>query len=193
MPLKVSGKNLDIGEALRTHVETAVAEVAARYFNGGYSGHVVLEPEGSGYRCEAALHVDSGAVLHTSGAAHEPRLAVEKALDRLEKRLRRHKSRLKSHDSRGDAMDATSYVLAATGDEDELPVDYSPAIIAEEPTALQTLTVGGAVLAMDFAGTEVLAFRNAGHGGLNVVYRRPDGNIGWIDPTFSPAGDSAAR
>jgi ribosomal subunit interface protein len=195
MSLTITGKNFDIGEALRGQVEATVETLADKYFDGRFSGQVVLEHDGPGYRADVVLHLATGITLQASGTAMEAPLAFDQAADRIDKRLRRYKSRLSGHDhsySMGGPTDAArTTIIAAPAGEDEIPVDYSPVIVAEETTQLRTLTVAGAVLAMDLSGAPVLVFRNAGGGGINVVYRRSDGNIGWIDPTFSPAGDSS--
>jgi ribosomal subunit interface protein len=185
MSLRISGKNLDIGEALRGQIEGQIGEAVAKYFDGGYTGHVTLEREGPGFKSECAIHLDTGIMLQAVGRAGDPRLSFDLAADRIEKRLRRYKRRLKEHHhtKRSEAEPATSYVIADFAEEEEVAADYNPTIIAEETTHLETLTVGGAVIAMDLSEAPVVVFRHAGHGGINVVYRRSDGHIGWIDPS----------
>ena len=187
MGLQISGKNMDIGEALREHVESRVTEALDKYFDGGFNGHVTVEPEGSGYKSDCAIHLDTGILLQAHGQAQDVYQSFDIAAERIEKRLRRYKRRLKDHhsDRREIAEPAASYVLAAPDEDEEVAADYSPTIIAEETTNLQTLTVGDAVIAMDFTDTPALVFRNAGHGGINVVYRRADGHIGWLDPSLN--------
>ncbi|MCX5494992.1 ribosome-associated translation inhibitor RaiA [Kaistia dalseonensis] len=198
MSLRISGKNIEISDAYRTHVETRMGAAIAKYFDGGFSGRVVLERDGSGYRVDCALHLDSGADLQAEGRGHEIYPTFEQAAERIDKRLRRYKRRLKDHhhDARNgvDAEAANYVVLAATPDEDEeIPADYSPMVIAEETKTLKTLSVSGAVMAMDLANAPVIVFRHAGHGGVNVIYRRHDGNIGWIDPAQAGKGDSVGQ
>ncbi|BCP55947.1 hypothetical protein K32_45640 [Kaistia sp. 32K] len=196
MSLRISGKNIDISDAYRTHVEGRVGDAIGKFFVGGYSGRVVLERDGTGYRVDCALHLDSGADLHAEGRGHEIYPTFEQAADRIEKQLRRYKRKLKDHhynEQRNGAaeLDANYTVLAATPDEDEeLAEDYKPMVIAEETKALRMMSVSGAVMAMDLAESQVVVFRHAGHGGVNVVYRRRDGNIGWIDPAQAGKGDS---
>ena len=184
MSLRISSKNLDVGDAFRVQVETRLSEAMKKYFDGGFTGRVILEREGPGFRTECTIHLDTGIVLQAEGRAQEARLSFDQAADRIEKRLRRYKRKLKEHHltRREEALPAQSYILAANDEDSEVAPDYAPTIIAEETTALQTLTVGGAVMAMDLAEAGVVVFRNAAHGGINVVYRRPDGHIGWIDP-----------
>jgi ribosomal subunit interface protein len=185
MSLRISGKNLDIGEALRGQIEGRIGEAVAKYFDGGHTGHVTVEREGPGFKTECAIHLDTGIVLQAVGHAVDPHLSFDLAADRIEKRLRRYKRRLREHhhSRRDEAVPATSYVLADFAEEEEVAADYNPTIIAEEATTLETLTVGGAVVAMDLSEAPVVVFRHAGHGGINVVYRRSDGHIGWIDPS----------
>ena len=186
MSLRITGKNMDIGSALRGHVEDKLADGVAKYFSGGYSGHVTIEPEGSGYRTDCSIHLDSGAVMQSTGLSVDPYQSADQAATRLEKRLRRYKRRLKDHQSdkaERAAFVQANYVTFASPDEDEEPAeDYAPTVVAETHTHLKTLTVASAVLDLDFSGAPVVLFKNAGTGQVNVVYRRTDGNIGWIDP-----------
>jgi len=178
---------MDVGESLRSHAETRIAEAVSKYFDGGYSGHVTVEREGSGFRSDCVLHLDSGVEIAAEARAQDPHQSFDRAAERVEKRLRRYKRRLKDHHpagSRGESEAAAAYVLAAPDQEAEVPADYSPVIIAEENTRLDTLSVGNAVAVMDMSDVPVVVFRSAAHGGINVVYRRKDGNIGWIDPSL---------
>ncbi len=187
MSLRISGKNIDIGEAFRSHVDSRVGEALKKYFDGGFTGHVTLEREGPGFKTECVIHLDTGILLQAEGRAQDPHQSFDKAAERIEKRLRRYKGKLKGHHAgrRGETTPATSYVIAAPDEDTEVAVDDSPAIIAEETTNLETMSVGAAVMAMDLADLPVLVFRHAAHGGVNVVYRRRDGHIGWIDPSLS--------
>lgn len=197
MSLRISGKHLDIGDAFRTHVETRLGDALGKFFDGGYSGHVTLERQGSGFRSDCSIHLDTGIVLKAEGVAQDAHQSFDRAAERIEKRLRRYKGKLKEHHSnrRPQPEPAASYVIAAPLDDDEaeIPVDDKPAIIAEETTSLDTMSVGAAVMAMDLADAPVMVFRHAGHGGVNVVYRRKDGNIGWIDPSLKTNKDTANR
>jgi ribosomal subunit interface protein len=188
MPFRVSGKNLDIGEALRERVSARVAEALSKFFDGGYSGHVTVEKEGFGFRTECAIHLDSGMTLHTEANAADAYSSADQAALRIEKRLRRYKQRLKDrHAARADGVaviDAPSYVLEAPDAEDEV-TEYNAVVIAESTTALKQLSVSEAVMELDMTGAPVVVFRHASHGRINLVYRRPDGNVGWIDPPGS--------
>jgi len=187
MPFRVSGKNIDIGEALRTRVNARVAEAMAKYFDGGYSGHVTVGKDGFGFRTECAIHLDSGITLHTDGMAADAYLSADQAALRIEKRLRRYKRRLKGRPAGGNGgavdMGAPSYVIVAPDHESEEEItDFNPVIIAESTTTLERLSVSDAVMELDMTGAPVVVFRHAVSGRVNMVYRRADGNIGWVDP-----------
>jgi ribosomal subunit interface protein len=187
MTLRVSGKNMDVGEALRTRAEGHFDGVVKKYFDGGYTGHLTLEPEGSGFNALCMVHLDSGAVLQASAYGGDALSAYEILTETIEKRLRRYNRKLKSHHRPGSAEEGTaaqSYILASSEDEDELAEDYSPPVIAETTKNLRQMSVEEAVMELDLTQADVVMFRHAGHGGLNVVYRRADGNIGWIDPAL---------
>ena len=186
MTVRVSGKNMDVGDALRSKAEGHIDAIVTKYFDGGYSGHLTLEPEGSGYTAQSVVHLDSGAILRASAYGADPTVAYEIMANAIEKRLRRYNRKLKSHHRNGqsDVMEAQSYVLAASVDDEELAEDYAPPVIAETTSNLRQMSVGEAVMELDLTQSEMVMFRHAGHGGLNVVYRRADGNIGWIDPAL---------
>jgi ribosomal subunit interface protein len=192
MPFRVSGKNLDIGEALRQRVNARVAEAMAKYFDGGFSGHVTVGKDGFGFRTECAIHLDSGITLHTDGLAADAYASADQAALRIEQRLRRYKRRLKGRApardhgtavDRNPGGDAQSYVIAAPDHEsDEEIGEFNPVIIAESTTALERLSVSEAVMELDMTGAPVVVFRHAATGRINIVYRRADHNIGWVDP-----------
>ncbi|MCX5513655.1 ribosome-associated translation inhibitor RaiA [Kaistia algarum] len=195
MSLRISGKNIEIGDAYRVHVESRIGATLAKYFDGGFSGRVVLERDGAGYRVDCALHLDSGVDLKSEGRGHDIYPTFDQAAERIDKQLRRYKRRLKDHHhEQKNGADASYVVLAATPEDDEeIELDYAPVVIAEESTRLKTLSVSSAVMAMDLTDAPVIVFRHAAHGGVNVVYRRQDGNIGWIDPASAGKGDSVDR
>jgi len=184
MTLRVSGKNLDIGESLRQHVSEKVEAVVARYFNGAVGGHVVITREGSGYRSDCTLRLSSGVTIHAEGRAHEPYPCFEQAADKIEARLRRYKKRLKGHAAVGASQGkVANYVVEAPLDETEEPEEgYNPVVVAEGTEALKSLSVASAVAELDLTGAPVVVFEHAGSGRVNVVYRRRDGAIGWLDP-----------
>ncbi|GGB46224.1 ribosome hibernation promotion factor [Roseibium aquae] len=189
MALRISGKHVDIGDALRGHINDRIEEALEKYFDGGYTGHVTLSREGNGFKSECALHLDTGIVLQVSAQDHDPRASFERAAEKIDKRLRRYKRKLKDHHAHNghgkEMFEAASYVLASTEEEEELPADYNPLVIAETAAKVKTMTVGMAVMELDLTEAPVVLFKNAANGGINVVYRRVDGNIGWIDPALT--------
>jgi len=190
MSLRVSGKHMDIGDAFRTRITTRVDEVIGKYFDGGYYGHVTVTKAGSRYAADCMIFLDSGAALQATSEAQDPIPAFDGAAERLEKRLRRYKRRLKSRSFNGGdqadgaAIDVAYTVMAGPADDvEEVSEDYAPAIVAETTMALKTMSVASAVIELDTKESPVFVFRNAGNEHVNIVYRRPDGNIGWIDPS----------
>lgn len=187
--LRVSGRNLDIGEALRGRIEQRVVGAVRRFFDGGFEGHVSVGREGAGFRTECAIHLDSGIVLTASDSAHDAYESSDGAAAHLEKRLRRYKSRLTARpEGNGVQGPPARYtVFEAPPEAPEEPQGTAPVIVAETTKAIKSLSVSNAVAELDLTGTPFLVFRHAGHGRVNVVYRRSDGNIGWIDPPPSEA------
>lgn len=193
MPFRVSGKNIEVGEALRERIGARVVESLEKYFDGGFSGHVTVGKEAFGFHTECVVHLDSGVVLRADSMAADAYLSADQAADNLDKRLRRYHRRLKDYRGNGrgngrepddvPAVDAPSYVIAAPEhDGEEDTGAFNPVIIAESTTVLKQLSVSEAVTELDMTGVAVMVFRHAIHGGINVVYRRADGNVGWIDP-----------
>lgn len=188
MALRVSGKNIDIGEALRERLTQRVSEVLGKYFDGGWSGHVTVSREGTGYRSECMLHLDTGVNLQAQGVDQDVHASADAALERIERRLRRYKERKVRLKERtppmAQAIAAQSYVLSpAPEEESEEQLDsWSPTVVAEQTTHLRPLSVADAVVELEITGAPVVVFRHAGHGRISVVYRRADGHVGWIDP-----------
>ncbi len=187
MTLRISGKHMDVGDAFRIRINERIGEATGKYFDRGFSGHVTIVKAGSRYTADCVIRLDSGASLQATGMAQDPTQAFEAAADRLETRLRRYKSRLKTHatgTANDEAIDMAYAVMAPLSEDDEeIPENYAPAIVAESTLALRTMSVASAVIELDTKDTPVHVFRNAGSEHLNIVYRRPDGNIGWIDPS----------
>jgi ribosomal subunit interface protein len=189
MQIHISGQQIDIGDALRAHVTDKLNAGVAKFFDHSLDANVAFSRDGEGFACVASVHVFSGLTLRAEGHAADIYAAFDQAADRIEKRLRRYKERLKSHKGRGGEPDieARDVVLQPEPDEGTgEALDGEPVVVAESVAAISTLRVGDAVMRLDISGAPVLVFRNAGHGALNVVYRRPDGHIGWIDPSFDP-------
>lgn len=188
MGLRISGKQMEMGEAFRTRIDQRIEDAISKYFDGGFSGHVTVEKTGGRFSADCRIHLDTGMELQAEGRAMDPQLAFDAAAERIEKRLRRYKRRLKSHQtvSPDDAAwtDVPYRVVAPAAEEDEeVPEDYAPAIVAETSLTLKTMSVADAVIELDTKESPVQVFRNAGTGRVNIVYRRSDGNIGWIDPS----------
>jgi ribosomal subunit interface protein len=196
MPFRVSGKNIEIGESIRERISARVLEAMDKYFDGGFSGHVTVGKEAFGFQTECVVHLDSGIVLRADSMAGDAYLSADQAVEKLEKRLRRYHGRLKDHtnsrsNGRSDeaALTAPDYIIQAPEHEDgEDIATFNPVIIAEQTTSLKQLSVSEAVTQLDMTGAPVMVFRHASHGRVNLVYRRADGNIGWIDPPAMPAG-----
>lgn len=204
MSLRVSGKNLDIGDALRTHVETRLGDMLARYtsqgtgqadWREGVQGHVLVEKHGTEFRTECLIHLSAGLTLQAEAQAHDAHASVDGAAERIATRLKRHRERSRRHeggdppalDGRegsddGEPSDLDEALVSAEGDGDGVAVDdFAPAIVSEKLDALESLPVAEAAVRLDRGGANALVFRHAGHGRVNVVYRRADGHIGWID------------
>ncbi|MBW3097589.1 ribosome hibernation-promoting factor, HPF/YfiA family [Pseudohoeflea coraliihabitans] len=182
MNVRVSGKQMEIGEAFRARIEDQIDEAVNKYFDGGYSAQVLVEKSGSRFTADCRIHLDTGVILQATGEAQDPQPAFDAAAERVEKRLRRYKRRLKDHHLGHNGHEIAYAVVEGERDhEEEIPEDYAPAIIAESTRQVGTMTVASAVMALDMTDERILMFKNAGNDALNVVYRRNDGNIGWID------------
>lgn len=186
MDISVKGKNISVGDALRGYVSDQLRASVTKYFARAHDGSVIISREAHLFRVDISVHPVAGLLVQGQGAAEDPHAAFDASLERVAKQIRRYKRRISNHHQRG-VMDETTpaqqYVLAAESAEEELPAEAQPAIIAELPTEIATLTVGEAVMRLDLADAPAMMFRNRAHGTLNVVYRRTDGNIGWIDPS----------
>ncbi len=191
MRIQVSGKQIDVGGALRTHVESRLAEVVDKYAERAVEAVVVFTRDRHEFVADSSVHLSTGLTAQAKARAGEIYASFEAAMDRLEKQLRRYKRRLKDHHRNREfpieAVGAPSYILASGEEhaEDAEPETLQPIIVAEMETKVPYLSVGEAVMQMELAGAGMLVFRNDAHGGVNVVYRRDDGNIGWIDPRNS--------
>ncbi|MGI9416748.1 MAG: ribosome hibernation-promoting factor, HPF/YfiA family [Geminicoccaceae bacterium] len=190
MTLQVTGKNLDVGEALRSYVTERIGQTLDKYFSGNRTGHVRIQKERNRFVTDCSIQLRSGLSLQSHGESPDAYASADMALDRLEKRLRRYKRRLKKHHGSTADADASTraqyFVIQADQDEAIEEADDNPIIIAETHTEIRELSVSDAVMQMDLSNRPFLVFRNASHGQTNIVYRRPDGNIGWIDPGTEP-------
>ena len=190
MRYQISGKHIDIGEALQTHVKAELGEVVEKYAQRPTEAVVVFSKSAHEYVCEATIHLSTGLSAQAKGHATEIYAAFESCREKMDKQLRRYKRRIRNHhQNRPSPVEyggASSYILAPTGEPEDGDVsELQPIVIAEMETKIPSVTVGEAVMQLELGGQRMLVFRNEGHGGVNVVYRRDDGNIGWIDPRNS--------
>jgi ribosomal subunit interface protein len=204
MKVQVSGKHVDVGTALRTRVTDELIASIGKYFDRGGDAEVVVSKEGHSFRVDCLVTLASGQALQSHGLSADAHGAFGVALHKIETRIRRYKTRLRSHSVAASAKAAETaalYVLRSPEDTDaqdgwdeEEAGAPSAMVIAETLAPLRTLTVSMAVMELDLTESQTIVFRNAAHGGLSVVYRRPDGNIGWIDPerTASRNGNGVA-
>ena len=187
MRYQISGKHIDVGDALKTHVEQELQSVIEKYAERPTDAQIIFSKISSEFACEATVHLSTGLTAQAKAQAHEIYAAFDQCNEKMEKQLRRYKRRLKDHHRARsvpvELAGASSYILASEKEgEDSEPESLQPIIVAEMETKIPSLSVGEAVMQMELAGVPVLVFRNEGKNGLNVVYRRDDGNIGWIDP-----------
>ena len=201
MQVQVTGKHVDVGAALRARVSDEISSSIGKYFDrDGGGADVVVSREGHSFRVDCAVTLASGQQLTTQGLGGDAHLAFDAAIARLTKRIRRYKNRLKDHHPQALARQAETaayYVLQAPDEDEGDDLDAGaatfpePMVIAETETPIELMTVSMAVLELDLTESHTIVFRNAAHGGLSVVYRRPDGNIGWIDPQRTKANGVA--
>jgi ribosomal subunit interface protein len=206
MQVLVSGKHVAVGEALRERVTDEITGSIGKYFERGGNADVVVSREGHSFRVDCAVKLASGQALQSHGLGPDAHGAFDAALAKIETRIRRYKRRLKSHSAAATAKQAETtaayfVIRDPTDDEEDIWDDGdsshaahavpSAMVIAETEKPVRSMTVSMAVMELDLTESQTIVFRNAAHGGLSVVYRRPDGNIGWIDPerTKSPNGN----
>lgn len=186
MQYQVSGKQIDIGEALTAHVQDALSGLVDKYAQRPTDVHSVFSRDAYELVCETTIHLSSGLTVQAKAHAGEIYAAFDACFEKLDKQLRRYKRRLKNHHrDRSEPVEisgAASYILASNETDEVEPESLQPMIIAEMETRVPSLSVGEAVMQMELAGAPVLVFKNEGRKAVNVVYRREDGNIGWIDP-----------
>ncbi len=194
MQIQVHGKQIDVGEALTQHVTTRIEETVGKYSGRPTEATITFSRDRHEFCCDASVHLSTGMTAQAKGRATDIYDSFEAAAERMDKQLRRYKRRLKDHHQKRqnpiEVLEAQSYILEARGEDApdaEEPADLQPVVVAEMETRVPSLSVGEAVMQMELAGAPVLVFRNEAHGGVNVVYRREDGNIGWVDPRIAPS------
>jgi ribosomal subunit interface protein len=202
MRVQVAGRHVELGQALQTRINDDLGRTIEKYFPRSGEAVVTVAREGVGFEVDCSVHLPSGIVLQAEGSGGDAHGAFENALEKMEKRVRRYKRRLKNHHNTQKeplpAESATAYVLKS--DQDLIEADESesaageapdgaPLVIAETAVSVKTMTVSMAVMQLDLTDSPALLFRNAANGGLNLVYRRPDGNVGWVDPQRANGGE----
>jgi ribosomal subunit interface protein len=198
MQLSVKGKQIDVGDALRTHVETQLKEIIGKYFSDSLDAQVAFSREANLFRADITVHAGRGMLLQANAIASEPYPAFDMAAERIASRLRRYKNKIKHHhhegnSPKGEAMMANAFVLQGEHHDKEEQATSNPAIVAEMTTTIETLTVSEAVMRLDLGDLPALMFRNRGHGELNMIYRRADGHIGWVDPSIAVTKQAHAK
>ena len=204
MNLVVTGKQMDVGDSLRQRIEDSLNGYVGKYFGAGIEGHVVLRREAHFYCCDVSVHVARGILVQAHEKDTDPYAAADKAGSRLSTRLRRYKRRLNDHhnnvaaERKEQAFEAQYTIFSADPEPEEPetdgidPAEGAPLVIAEMTTGVPELTVSEAVMRLDIGDLPALMFRNSAHGGLNMVYRRRDGQFGWVDPGTAGIGSKAA-
>lgn len=187
MRYQITGKQIDIGEALQTHVKDTLGATIEKYAGRPTDATIIFSKSGHEFVCEATVHLSTGLTTQAKAHANDIYGSFDDCNEKMDKQLRRYKRRLKDHHRDRtepvEILGASSYILASEkADAESEPESLQPIIIAEMETRVPSLSVGEAVMQMELAGAPVLVFRNEGKEGLNVVYRREDGNVGWIDP-----------
>ncbi len=209
MQLTVQGKQMDVGDALRTHVTEKLEDLNSKYFNHATFATVTFSKEGHGHgqiKVQINIRVGKDIMVTADSLAGDSYGAFDDAATKVGKQMRRYKKRLRDHHERleqtpeNEILKAHHYTLAAEPEsadsdnaEEDVPVGEEPLIVAEITSDIQTMTVSDAVMRMDLAGQTAMLFRNAKHNGLNMVYRRADGNIGWVDPVSEQGEKDLAR
>lgn len=188
MNLSVHGKQMDLGEALHTHVEEKLGDINSKYFNRAIDATVTFAPEGHGFvKTHISIRVGKDIMVMSDSQGGDAYVAFDTAADKVAKQLRRYKRRLRDHHERPAEEDsftrARDYTIESSdvANDDEESNGSDPAVIAEMDTRVQTLSVSDAVMRLDLSGQNALLFRNAKNQSINMVYRRSDGHIGWVD------------
>lgn len=201
MQVQITGKHVELGDALRTRIADDLSSSIEKYFDRGGGADVVVMREGNSFKVDCAVTLASGQQLTTHGLGGDAHMALDAAIAKMDKRIRRYKRRLKDHSQAAQAKQAETaayFVLQPTDFEDDEDDDAEsagfpePMVIAETEKPIRTMTVSMAVMELDLTESQTIVFRNAAHGGLSVVYRRPDGNIGWVDPERTRVDGKAA-
>ncbi len=186
MQIQIVSKSIDVSTALSERISGRLEDMMDKYIHREGEANVSISKDGSGFHTMIALHLPSGANMQANGAAADAYAATDEALEHLEKRLRRYKRRLKDHQQEAKAEALAMYILQnpvkSEVENEDADMPSEPLVIAEKKTEMRTMTVSMASLELGLTDSSAVIFKNAAHGGLNVVFKRSDGNIGWIDP-----------
>ena len=190
MQLSITGKQMDLGDVLRQHITDKIEDINQKYFNRAIEAIVTMSPEGSAFvKTHISFRVGKDIMVMSNAKDTDPYVSFDAASEKVAKQLRRYKKRLRDHHERLEeekTVPAQNYVLTpeaeATSDNHDEPEQNEPVVVAEMITNIQTMSVSEAVMRLDLSGDNALLFHNPKHEGLNLVFRRTDGNIGWVDP-----------
>jgi ribosomal subunit interface protein len=196
MELNVHGKQINVGDALRTHVTDKLEDLNQKYFNHGVFATVTFSKEGHGNaktKAHISIQMGKNIMVVADAVESDPYVSFESAAEKVGKQLRRYKRKLRDHHDRmeqtpeGEIVKARKYVLAATPEQDQepdsdVPQGDDPVVIAELSKDIESMSVSEAVMRMDLSNENAMVFKNASNGNINMVYRRSDGNISWVDP-----------
>lgn len=187
MDIRVSGHQMETGVALQDHASDRLSAIVDKYFNRALSSQVTFGKAPAGaFRCDIVTHVMQGLILKGAGTAQDAHIALDQAADKIDKQLRRYKRRINDrHEQSAHAMreEQAAYTVFVEYDEDEEVTVDAPLVIAETRVDVPEATVSDAVMMLDLRNTTALLFKNAGTGKHNMVYRRGDGSIGWVEPS----------
>lgn len=186
MQLSINGKQMDLGDALRAHITDKIEDINQKYFNRAIDATITLSPEGHAFtKSHVSIRVGKDIMVMADAKDTDPYASFDAASEKVAKQLRRYKKRLRDHHERleeGNVIPAQNYVISPEPETQDEPDKHEPVVVADMITNIQTMSVSEAVMRLDLSSENALLFRNAQHEGLNMVYRRTDGNIGWVDP-----------
>lgn len=201
MNLNIHGKQMDIGDSLRGHITDKLEDINEKYFNRAIEATVILSPEGSAFtKTHISIRIGKDIMVMSSAIEPDHYASFDSACEKVAKQMRRYKKRLRDHHERLDGMNDKDFLPArdlVLSPAENKPIEEledqahaEPLVVAEMATQIQTMSVSEAVMRLDLSGENALMFRNAHHNGLNMVHKRADGNIGWIDPEGNKKPDS---
>lgn len=184
MEIIVKGKQIDLGDSFRTHVEETLSQLIEKYFEKAISATVIVSKDAHLIKADISAHPKRGLILQASASQTDAYQSFDAAAEKISKQLRRYKRRLNDHNKpkSEDLGVAQKFIIQPEGGDTLPDEEVNPVIVAEMSLDIPECTVSGAVMRLDLSNLSAMMFRNSSHGRLNMVYRRPDGNIGWVDP-----------